>query len=96
MICVDDLTKVLSVSGSWKWPTSCHLFSDTDNTAELHRFAEKIGLKRQWFQNHDHGVLPHYDLNAAKRDMAVQYGASEVSMRYMVEVMQKNRGKKCL
>ena len=35
-----------------------HLVADT--LQELHEFAEKVGLKRKWFQDHkDH---PHYDI----------------------------------
>jgi hypothetical protein len=43
---------------------------------ELHAFAEKIGLKRYWFQG---GRLPHYDLVKSKRDLAVKHGAIEMT-----------------
>lgn len=55
-----------------KW---CHMATDGD-LAELHGFAAKIGLKRHWFQG---GRLPHYDLKAGKRALAIQGGAKETS-----------------
>lgn len=36
-----------------------HLISDT-SLEELHEFAERLGLRREWFQNHPRH--PHYDL----------------------------------
>lgn len=51
---------------------SCHL--TTDGTLdELHAFAAKIGLKREWFQPHQRH--PHYDLTASKREKALAAGA---------------------
>ena len=32
----------------------------TDSEDELHKFARKVGLKRQWYQNHPRH--PHYDI----------------------------------
>lgn len=40
---------------------------------ELHEMADKLKLKRSYFQNHNY--LPHYDLTPAKRELAVKYGA---------------------
>jgi len=55
-----------------------HLIADTKD--ELHRFAERLGLKRAWFQ--DRGRLPHYDLTTdrAKR-RALGVGAELVTDR---------------
>lgn len=54
---------------------SCHL--SADSLTELHAFAAMLGLKRSWFQ--DHKLLPHYDLVASKRALAVRLGAVEES-----------------
>lgn len=54
--------------------TWCHLTADT--AAELHAFAERIGLRREWFQ---HGHMPHYDLTPGRRCEALRAGAIEVS-----------------
>jgi len=32
----------------------------TESEEELHKFARKVGLKRQWYQNHPRH--PHYDI----------------------------------
>lgn len=55
---------------------SCHMSCNGD-IEELHRFAEEIGLKREWFQ--DHRALPHYDLTANKRVAAINNGAVEMT-----------------
>lgn len=52
---------------------SCHMYADT--LAELHAMADRIGLRRSWFQNHR--SLQHYDLVPSKRVLAVRYGAVE-------------------
>jgi hypothetical protein len=51
---------------------SCHLTTDGD-LEELHAFAERIGLRRSWFQQHK--VMPHYDLTPNKRAQALRAGA---------------------
>lgn len=91
MICVDELMPVIKVIGKWRWPTSCHLYSDDNNISELHDFAQKLGLKLSWFQNDP--VLPHYDLTKGMRKRAIELGAKEATIREMVEVMRKNRSK---
>lgn len=54
---------------------SCHLTGDT--LEELHAFAERIGMRRAWFQRHR--IAPHYDLTPKRRDAAVRLGAVELS-----------------
>jgi Protein of unknown function (DUF4031) len=72
---------------NWRWNQSSHLFADTLD--ELHSFAARIGLKRQWFQ--DKQDFPHYDLNPSRRVAAVRAGVIEVSTRRAVEHMQALR-----
>ena len=38
-------------SPRWPYTQACHLFTD-GSEEELHVFAEKLGLKRAWFQRH--------------------------------------------
>lgn len=59
-----------------------HMIADTVD--ELHQMADTVGLKRKWFQNH--GSFPHYDLCQAKKKLAVQAGAVEVSQREIVRI----------
>lgn len=64
---------------------SCHMYADS--LEELHAMAKKIGLRREWFQNHPY--LKHYDLTPSKRAMAVRFGAIEHNTRR--EVVEKWR-----
>jgi hypothetical protein len=59
------------LTGKW-----CHMATDSDDLEELHRFAESIGLKRDWFQYQS--SLPHYDLTPNKRMLAIKHGAVDV------------------
>lgn len=60
--------------------------------AELHQFAESIGMKRNWFQNHP--THPHYDiLSGAIRKAAFVAGAQSVTSREIVQLMLS--GKLC-
>lgn len=53
---------------------SCHLIV-AGSLEDLHRFAEKIGLKRDWFQKN--ASWPHYDLTQSKQALALRHGAIE-------------------
>lgn len=53
----------------------CHLVTDGD-LEELHAFAQRIGLRRGWFDAHS---IPHYDLTSGKREEAVRAGAFELA-----------------
>ena len=80
MIMVDELRV---------WPTtircfkggSCHLTTDGP-LEELHVFAARIGMKREWFQ--EHRLTPHYDLTPGRRERALSLGAVFVPMREQV------------
>jgi hypothetical protein len=64
-----------------------HLVSDT-SWEELHEFALKIGLKREWFQ--DKGKFSHYDLTTPrKRGQAVLMGAKFVRPYEIVKALNK-------
>lgn len=82
MILVDPLTHYAkSPLGPRSW---CHMVSDTSLT-ELHEFAERIGMKRAWFQG------DHYDLVASRRNAALRLGAVAVTGRQLVERMVGRR-----
>lgn len=67
---------------------ACHMFTDGP-VDELHTMAERIGMRRSWFQ--DEGDLPHYDLNPKRRAAAVAAGARECDKHTTVAVMRANR-----
>lgn len=77
----------------WKLGPSCHLTADTEE--ELHEFAAKIGMKREWFQPGD-GDQPHYDLTKGKRIVAVKKGAIEIDRYQAVEKLRAYRESKRL
>jgi hypothetical protein len=60
--------------GDWgRWTGGGHLQADTE--AELHEFAQRLGLKRSWFQAHRRPEFAHYDLTSGKRSAALGMGA---------------------
>ena len=83
---VDPLIPWPKVPG-WSYGAVSHLHTDVGNLAELHSFAQSIGLKRQWFQ--DNIRMPHYDLTPNKRMAAVRQGAIEVTGKQMVARMKQ-------
>ncbi|MGH2887389.1 MAG: DUF4031 domain-containing protein [Solirubrobacteraceae bacterium] len=63
--------------GEWgRWSGGGHLQADTP--AELHAFAERIGLRREWFQSTPgRPENDHYDLGRRGRERAIELGAVE-------------------
>ena len=67
-----------------------HLVSDK-STAELHEFAGRIGLKREWFQGHNQ-ASPHYDILARRiYQRAVKFGAIETDGKGVVYALRRWR-----
>jgi hypothetical protein len=64
----------------------CHLFTDGP-LEDLHTFALRIGLRREWFQHHER--LPHYDLTPPRRKRALLAGAVEADRRTVVATMRR-------
>jgi hypothetical protein len=56
----------------------CHMIADT--TEELLDMVKKIGVNPKWIQ--DKGEYSeHFDISKAKRKLAVEFGAKEITMR---------------
>lgn len=85
---VDDIA-VCATGKNWHWPKACHLVADSVN--ELHKFADKLGLKRSWFQRR---TIPHYDLTENVRKKAVTLGAVEIDREKLIEIVNKFRRSK--
>ena len=64
----------------------CHLLADSLD--ELHQMAEKIDMKRIWFQ--DHGT-PHYDICQERRALAIKLGAIEIDRKKTVALIRMYR-----
>ena len=58
----------------------CHMIADTE--AELHAMADRISVARRWYQG------DHYDICLAKRALAVNHGAREVTQRQLVKLLR--------
>lgn len=65
----------------------CHMVADS--LEELHGMADRLGLKRQWFQGR--ASTPHYDICKSKRHQAVALGAEEVDYRGMAAACRRLR-----
>ena len=68
-----------------RWPTRLRIFMEgsahltADTLDELHAFAERIGLRRAWFQ--PHALAPHYDLTPKRLAAALLHGAVFVPVK---------------
>lgn len=78
----------------YKGKLYCHLMSDCNNKKELHTFAEKIGVKKCWYELSASGV-PHYDLNEQQHKIAIEAGAKHITdRRELAELLIKLSKKK--
>lgn len=69
----------------------CHMFADS--LEELHAMADKIGLRRSWFQVGTN--LEHYDVSLSMRALALQHGARLINreqMRALIRTRMEARG----
>lgn len=68
-------------AGDWgRWSGGGHLQADT--LGELHEFAARIGLRREWFQARPgRPENDHYDLTRAGRALALRLGATDEDRR---------------
>jgi hypothetical protein len=72
--------------GGRRW---CHMVSD-ESLAELHAFADLLGLPRRAYQDHPRRNHPHYDISEEARSLATAMGAVEVTGRELVERMYRH------
>jgi hypothetical protein len=78
----------------WRGGRWCHLTADTE--PELHAFAQRLGLRREWFQTcHSKCTTPcphwHYDVTVTKRALALRLGAQEIDRHGMVALIRARR-----
>lgn len=88
MIYVDQIQKyehIKEAQARRLGPGWCHLFADTDE--ELHEFASLLGMKREWFQEHD--VASHYDITPNRRAAAIEQGATQITTKNYIRLMRK-------
>jgi hypothetical protein len=61
----------------------CHMIADDDQ--ELRAMADKIGVAQRWHQG------DHFDICLAKRALAVQFGAKEITWREAGKIIMARR-----
>ena len=67
-----------------------HLVADTDE--ELHAFAERLGMRREWFQGRTgRPHHAHYDVPERARAEALAHGAVEVTWRDLGRMLRNRR-----
>jgi len=64
----------------------CHMMADT--LEELHDMAERIGMRREWFQPKS---SPHYDVCLMRREKAIELGAIEADRKTIVRLIRHYR-----
>lgn len=76
----------------WHRMQMCHMVADSRE--EMAAMADLIGLQRRWIQ---HAGTPkeHYDVSRAKRELAVQYGAQEITVRQLGTMVARRREAAC-
>lgn len=67
----------------------CHVLADS--LEELHAMADKLGLRRSWFQTRP---VPHYDTCQTFRAKAVKLGAVEADRRKVAELVRYWKAKR--
>lgn len=75
----------------WEWRGKKWAHLIADSVEELHEFARKIGLRREWFQDKPLPGWPHYDVSEGMRLKAIDRGARKVSSRQMVYIIRRMR-----
>jgi hypothetical protein len=73
-------------TAKWRFTKSAHLIAD--DVEELHEFAARLGMKREWFQPES---SPHYDLNSTRHAKAIELGAKLLERREFVAVIIRLR-----
>ena len=66
----------------------CHMIADSE--AELHETAERIGMRRDWFQPRS---FPHYDVCLMRKARATELGASVLDRRSFVAKLREIRAR---
>lgn len=66
----------------------CHMVADTQG--ELLAMADRIGVARRWLQAQG-TPREHFDVCLAKRALAVEAGAQEVTTREVAELIARKR-----
>lgn len=64
----------------------CHMVADT--TEELNAMADAIGVPPKWIQSKG-AWKEHYDICKAKKQLAIEHGAMQVSRRELFNILKR-------
>lgn len=78
---VDDM--YLYPMGRFRGMKMSHMIADSEE--ELHEMADKLGLKRRWYQG------DHYDVSMGLRRKAIALGAREITWKQLGRMMFTRR-----
>jgi len=62
----------------------------SDNIKDLHIFAERIGIKKCWYNNKRGKNQPHYDVRKTKLQEAINAGAKLVTRKELFLFLKEN------
>lgn len=91
---VDDMRRQARVGRiNTRWS---HLLTDQDDQTELHEFAARLGLRREWFQHEqkypDRPWRWHYDVTDTVRKRALALGAQPLTYPWgMAELIERRK-----
>lgn len=72
--------------------TMSHMIADSHD--ELIAMAKKIGVAEKWIQKRGE-EFEHFDICQSKKNLAIEYGAVEVSQRDLVLKIRARRMRAC-
>lgn len=67
-----------------------HLVADT--IPNLHAFAQKVGIKKCWFENKKDKNQPHYDVHTKDIRKCLMLGAEKVTLKELFIFLQQTYG----
>jgi len=85
-IYIDETQYDIGLKNLYGW---FHIITDGE-LEELHEFAIRLGLKRNWFQNKP--KRPHYDAYKTKRKIAIDLGAIEITTIEQIKILRNKYG----
>lgn len=66
-----------------------HMVADTLD--ELNEMADKIGVARKWIQSEPEHLITHYDVCKSKKQLAIKFGAIEMSDRELARKFEYDK-----
>lgn len=85
---VDDMNAPFRAVPFGRTMKMCHMIADTPE--ELREMARKIGVQQKWIQ-YPGTPREHFDICLAKKKLAIQFGAKEITAKELAKTLLRNR-----